>query len=216
MTWNELIDIEKDQPYFIQLMNFLDTELQSKTIYPKKEDWFQAFHLTPLESVKVVIIGQDPYHGKDQAHGLSFSVKTSKLPPSLKNIYKELQIDLQITPPITGDLTPWAKQGVLLMNTVLTVEESKPYSHQQKGWEIFTTKVIEVLSQRKNPIVFILWGNHARSYKKRVNNPNHLVIEGPHPSPLSAYHGFFGSKPFSKTNEFLEKHNVSPIDWRIK
>lgn len=207
---------EFNKPYFKALELFLKEASFKNTIYPPENERYQAFKLTPVNQIKVVILGQDPYHGPNQAHGLSFSVLGDKLPPSLKNIYKELENDLNIKMSLSGDLTSWAKQGVLLLNTILTVEASKPLSHKNKGWEIFTTQMIEHINQLEQPIVFVLWGNHARSYKKYLNNPKHMVIESAHPSPLSAYHGFFGSAPFSKINQFLKDNLVNPIDWGIK
>src|SRR5690606_3469764 len=216
MTWEILLKEEIKKPYFQELITFLKEAEKTQTIFPQKEDRLACFKLTPLKDVKVVILGQDPYHGPNQAHGLSFSVKTKPLPPSLQNIYKELYDDLGLIPSESGNLTPWAKQGVLLLNTILTVEAHKPLSHKNKGWEIFTLEVIKLLNQLDQPIVFILWGSHAQSFKKYLSNKNHLIIESPHPSPLSSYRGFFGSKPFSNTNDFLINHNVKPIDWEIK
>lgn len=213
MTFDELIKLEKEKEYFKTLETFLDKEYSEKTIFPPKDEIFNAFNLCPFENVKVVIIGQDPYHEINQAHGLAFSVKDgNKLPKSLMNIYKELYDDILVTR-LTGELTDWAKQGVFLINTILTVEEGKANSHKNKGWEIFTTKVIEELNKDNSPKVFVLWGNQAYEYEKIIKNSNHLIIKSAHPSPLSAYRGFFGSKPFSRINEFLISKNIDPIDW---
>ncbi len=214
--WEEFLKTEFNEPYFIELSEFLKEEYTNKTIYPPKEAVFNAFAWTPYEKIKVVILGQDPYHQPNQAHGLCFSVnKGIKIPPSLVNIYKELNADLGISIPKHGYLVEWANQGVFLLNTTLTVQESKPQSHLNRGWEIFTDKVISQINQKNTPVVFILWGANARSKKKLINNPIHFIIESAHPSPLSAYQGFIGSKPFSKTNEFLVKNNLEPINWQI-
>ena len=213
-NWDNLLKDEIKKEYFVKILKFLDNEYKSKTIYPTKEDIYNALKYTPYNNVKVVILGQDPYHGPNQAHGLSFSVdKDIKLPPSLKNIYKELNNDLGIEIKDSGNLTSWAKQGVLLLNTVLTVEQGKPNSHKKIGWTIFTDKIIELLNERKEPIVFLLWGNNAIEKKKLITNDNHLVLTSPHPSPFSAYNGFFGCNHFSKTNEFLKNNNMSIIKW---
>lgn len=213
MTFDELIKLEKEKEYFKTLETFLEKEYSEKTIFPPKDEIFNAFNLCPFENVKVVIIGQDPYHEINQAHGLAFSVKDgNKLPKSLMNIYKELYDDILVTR-LTGELTDWAKQGVFLINTILTVEEGKANSHKNKGWEIFTTKVIEELNKDNSPKVFVLWGNQAYEYERIIKNSNHLIIKSAHPSPLSAYRGFFGSKPFSRINEFLISKNINPIDW---
>lgn len=215
-TWQDLINNEKTKEYFKEMTYFLDNEYKTKEIYPPKEDLFTCFNLTPLDKVKVVILGQDPYHGPGQAHGLSFSVRPGiKTPPSLKNIYKELKSDIGMEIPNHGYLRNWATQGVLLLNTTMTVEKGKANSHEKIGWSIFTDEVIKVLNEYSDPIVFILWGSNAKSKKSFITNPNHLIIEGVHPSPLSANKGFFGSKPFSKTNDFLEKNNRGIIDWNI-
>lgn len=216
MSWKTFLEKEANKPYYKSLMSFIEQEELTKIIYPKKEDRLNAFKYANLEDIKVVIIGQDPYHGPNQAHGLSFSTLDSKIPKSLQNIYKELKDDLDIEVPKTGDLTNWAKQGVLLLNTLLTVESGKPLSHKNQGWEIFTSEVIQLLNNLDQPIVFILWGSHAKSYKKDLNNPRHLILESNHPSPLSAYRGFFGCKVFSKTNEFLKNNQVNVIDWGLK
>ena len=213
MTFEEIINKERQKEYFKKLETFLEEEYRTKTIFPPKEEVFTAFNLCEFKDVKVVIIGQDPYHEINQAHGLAFSVKDgNKLPKSLINIYKELYDDLLVTR-LTGELTEWASQGVFLINTVLTVEEGKANSHRNKGWEIFTSKVIEELNNDDSPKVFVLWGNQAYEYKKMITNVNHKIIKSVHPSPLSAYRGFFGSKPFSKINEFLKEHNLKEIDW---
>ena len=212
--WAKVLAPEYNKPYYRKLFDFIGKEYSTHTIYPPGDDIFNAFHLTPLKDVKCVIIGQDPYHGPGQAHGLSFSVQDNvKIPPSLQNIYKELYSDLGIPPKNTGNLTGWAKEGVLLLNSTLTVEKDKANSHQGLGWQYFTDYVIKVLNLSEKPIVFILWGNFARSKKSLITNPKHLILESPHPSPFSAYNGFFGSKPFSKTNDFLIKNNIKPIDW---
>lgn len=216
-SWDELLKEDFNSENYLNLRQFLKKEYFSKTIYPHMEDIFNAFKLTDYNDVKAVILGQDPYHGAGQAHGLCFSVKKGiKPPPSLINIYKEQKTDLGIDQPFeNGDLTKWTKQGVLLLNTVLTVREAQPNSHKGMGWEILTDKVITLLNKREKPIVFILWGANARAKKKLITNQNHLIIESAHPSPLSAYNGFFGSKPFSRTNDFLVKTNQSPIDWQL-
>ena len=192
-------------------------EYRTHVIYPPSNDVFNAFNFTPLEKVKVVILGQDPYHGEGQANGLCFSVhKGIRIPPSLVNIYKELNSDLGCTIPDNGDLTPWAKQGVLLLNTVLTVRAHEANSHRGIGWEEFTDASIKVLAEQDRPLVFILWGTPARRKKALIHNPKHLIVESPHPSPLSAHNGFFGSRPFSKTNAYLESVGLEPIDWQIQ
>jgi uracil-DNA glycosylase len=213
MTWTEFILEEAKKDYFKELKKFVDNAYKTKTCFPKYEDIYNAFKLTEYDDVKVVILGQDPYHEINQAHGLSFSVLCEKLPPSLKNIYKEMASDLGTVVNQDGDLTYLAKQGVLLLNTTLTVESGKASSHFGKGWEIFTDNVIKELDKSDKPMVFILWGNNSRKKKEYITNHNHFVIESAHPSPLSAYHGFFGSRPFSKTNDFLISKNVSPINW---
>jgi uracil-DNA glycosylase len=213
MTFEEIINKERKKEYFKKLETFLEEEYRTKTIFPPKDEVFTAFKLCEFQDVKVVIIGQDPYHEINQAHGLAFSVKDgNKLPKSLINIYKELYDDVLVTR-LTGELTEWASQGVFLINTVLTVEEGKANSHRNKGWEIFTSKVIEELNNDNSPKVFVLWGNQAYEYEKMITNLNHKIIKSAHPSPLSAYRGFFGSKPFSKINEFLKEHNLKEIDW---
>jgi uracil-DNA glycosylase len=215
--WLEPLQTEFKKPYYARLYRFLQKEYRNYCVYPKADDIFSAFHLTPLHQVKVVILGQDPYHNEGQAHGLCFSVQEGvDIPPSLANIYQELESDLGIQPPHHGCLVSWARQGVLLLNTVLTVRAHQAGSHQGMGWEEFTNRVIEVLNEQNRPIVFILWGRPAQQKKAMLNNPNHLILEAPHPSPLSAYRGFFGSRPFSRTNQFLTNHGVEPIDWEIK
>jgi uracil-DNA glycosylase len=215
--WDSFLSDEYKKDYFIELINFIKDEYKNKTIYPKQNEVFNAFKYTDFDNVKVVILGQDPYHGPNQAEGLSFSVSNEVLkPPSLKNIFKELESDLGIPFPEHNSLKPWAYQGVLLLNAVLTVEEHKPTSHKDKGWEIFTDDVIKILNERKEPVVFILWGAYARNKKSLITNPNHYVIESAHPSPFSARNGFFGSKPFSKTNEFLKNNGIKEIDWRVE
>lgn len=214
--WDQLLKDEYKKDYFIELMSFIKKEYKEKTIYPKQNEVFNAFRYTDFDNLKVVILGQDPYHGPNQAEGLSFSVSNSVLkPPSLKNIFKELESDLGIPFPKTNSLKPWARQGVLLLNAVLTVEEHKPTSHKEKGWETFTDNIIKIINQKKEPVVFILWGAYARNKKTLITNPNHYIIESAHPSPFSARNGFFGSKPFSKTNKFLKSKGLSEIDWTI-
>ena len=216
-NWNSVLKDEFEKEYYKKLHNFLCDEYKERIIYPDMYDIFNALHYTDFNDVKVVIIGQDPYHGPNQAHGLSFSVKPGvKLPPSLRNIFKELNTDLGCYIPNNGYLKKWADQGVLLINTVLTVRAGQANSHKGKGWEIFTDKVISSLNDRNEPIVFILWGNNAISKKKLITNPMHFIIESVHPSPLSAHRGFFGSRPFSKTNEFLKSINQEEIDWQIE
>lgn len=215
--WDALLEEEFKKDYYIEIENFLKEEYRDQIVYPKREDVFTAFKLTPYRDVKVVILGQDPYHGKDQSHGLAFSVKKGiKTPPSLRNIYKELHSDLGAPIPNNGYLEKWAKQGVLLLNTALTVRQGQANSHKKIGWEIFTDKVIELLNERKDPIVFILWGNNAKSKEKYIKNKNHHIIKSVHPSPLSASRGFFESQPFSKTNNFLKSIGKEEIDWQIE
>ena len=215
--WDEILKEEFKKDYFKQLTKFVEKEYETKTIYPPKENIFEAFKHTDYDDVRVVILGQDPYHGPNQAEGLSFSVSNSVIkPPSLKNIFKELENDLKIHFPELNSLKPWADRGVLLLNAVLTVEEHKPASHAKKGWETFTDNVIKELNKKEDPVVFILWGNYSRDKKSLITNQNHYVIESVHPSPFSARNGFFGSKPFSKTNEFLKSKNLKEIDWSIE
>lgn len=215
--WDDLLKEEYNKEYFINLMNFVKQEYKTKTIYPKQNEVFNAFRYTDYDDIKVVILGQDPYHGPKQAEGLSFSVSNEVLkPPSLQNIFKELENDLGIPFPEANSLKPWTKQGVMLLNAVLTVEEHKPTSHKDKGWEIFTDDVIKILNKREKPIVFILWGAYAKNKKELITNPNHYIIESAHPSPFSARNGFFGSKPFSKANKFLKSKGIKEIDWRVE
>ena len=216
-NWDNVLNEELKKEYFQELMSFIKKEYKTKTIYPKQSEVFNAFRYTDFDDVKVVILGQDPYHGPNQAEGLSFSVSNEVLkPPSLKNIFKELENDLGIKYPESNSLKPWAKEGVLLLNAVLTVEEHKPTSHKDKGWETFTDEIIRTINKKETPVVFILWGAYARKKKELITNPIHLVIESAHPSPFSAYNGFFGSKPFSKTNKFLKQNNLKEIDWRVE
>lgn len=213
-SWKNILKDEFEKDYFKKLEAFIDEQYATSTIYPPKEDIFNALNFTDYENVKVVILGQDPYHGPNQAHGLSFSVKDGvKLPPSLRNIYKEMSSDLNCSIPNTGYLKSWADQGVLLLNTVLTVRAGEANSHKKKGWEIFTDEIIKILNNKEKSIVFILWGNNAISKKQLITNPKHYIIESVHPSPLSASRGFFGSKPFSKCNNYLKESNQTPIDW---
>ncbi len=215
--WDKLLKDEWDKPYYQDLRKFLIREYRNYNIYPDMYDIFNALKYVAYEDVKVVILGQDPYHGRGQAHGFSFSVKEDvPIPPSLLNIYKELRDDLGLFIPDNGNLTKWAKQGVLLLNTVLTVREKSPNSHKDRGWEKLTDRIIALLNQREKPIVFILWGANARSKTKLINNRRHLILTSAHPSPLSAYRGFFGSKVFSKTNKFLRDNNMKEIDWQIE
>ncbi len=215
--WDELLKDEFEKDYYLNLRSFLAKEYKEQRIYPDMYDIFNALKYTSYNDVKAVILGQDPYHGFGQAHGLCFSVKKGvKKPPSLVNIFKEIKSDLNIDEPDHGELTQWAKQGVLLLNTTLTVREASPNSHKGKGWEIFTDRVIELLNKREKPIVFILWGSNARSKKAIITNPIHKILETVHPSPLSAYGGFFGCKHFSQTNEFLKQNGLTEIDWEIK
>ncbi len=212
-NWANLLKDELNKPYFKKLQAFLEEEYSTHTIYPAMENIFAALNAVKYEDVKVVIIGQDPYHEPGQAHGLAFSVQDGiTLPPSLENIYKEIQSDLGITCQKSGNLSRWAKQGVLLLNTSLTVRRAQANSHRGKGWEIFTNEIIKLLSKRQDPIVFLLWGSNAQSFAPEIA-PHHLILKAPHPSPLSAYRGFFGCKHFSKTNEFLKLHGKQPINW---
>ena len=215
--WDEIIGEEFDKPYYQKLRRFLNEEYSHKTIYPEAKNIYNALRLTPYHEVKAVILGQDPYHEKGQAQGLAFSVpKGIQIPPSLVNIYQELHHDLGCPIPNHGQLLSWARQGVLLLNTSLTVEEHRANSHKGQGWEILTDTIIRKLNEKEEPVVFILWGANARSKKSFITDPKHLVIESPHPSPLSAYNGFFGSKPFSRTNRFLVQNGMTPIDWQIR
>ena len=211
--WDIVLKDELNKEYFKKLGIFVKNEYKNKICYPQYKDIFNALRYTDYDEVKVVILGQDPYHGVNEAHGLSFSVRDDvKRPPSLNNIFKELESDLGIVK-TNNDLTNWAKQGVLLLNSIMSVIKDTPLSHKEKGWEIFTDNIIKLLNEREEPMVFILWGSYARSKKKLITNKNHYIVESVHPSPLSAYNGFFGSKPFSKTNNFLKSKNITPIDW---
>ena len=215
--WDEIMAGEFDLPYYKQLREFLKQEYFTKEIYPDMNNIFNAMKHASYSNIKAVILGQDPYHEPGQAHGLCFSVqKGCPIPPSLQNIYKELNADLGIPPAPHGELYKWADNGVLLLNTVLTVRRGQANSHKGKGWEIFTDDVIKKLNEREKPMVFLLWGANARSKKQFITNPNHLVLEAAHPSPLSAYNGFFGCRHFSKCNAFLEAHSIEPVDWRIE
>ncbi len=214
--WDELLAKEWQKDYYLALRQFLKQEYRTQVIYPDMHDIYAALRLTPCADTKVVILGQDPYHGPNQAHGLCFSVQKGIVPPpSLKNIYKELEHDLGITPPSHGNLIEWAQRGVLLLNATLTVRQGLPASHKGKGWERFTDEIIRILNAQNHPIAFLLWGANARAKKAFITNPIHGIFESAHPSPLSAYNGFFGSRPFSRINQFLEKNQLSPIDWRI-
>lgn len=215
-SWDNLLSEEFEKEYYKNLRMLLIEEYKNYQIFPKAQDIFNALKITPYEDVKCVILGQDPYHNVNQAEGLSFSVKKDqKIPPSLINIYKELNSDLGIEIPKHGNLLNWAKNGVLLLNTTLTVRAHTPMSHSKIGWEIFTGEVIRKLNEREKPLVFILWGRHAQSKETLITNKNHLILKAPHPSPLSASRGFFGSRPFSKTNEFLKASGIEEIDWRV-
>lgn len=212
--WRPVLQAETNKPYWRTLIEFVNTERGATKVFPKTEDVFNALRLTSYQDVRVVILGQDPYHNDGQAMGLSFSVPEGvRLPPSLVNIYKELSSDLDKKPPITGDLTDWAKQGVLLLNSVLTVRAHQAASHQGKGWEEFTDAVLKAVNEKPEHVVFILWGGFARKKKLLIDTTKHTVIESAHPSPLSAYNGFFGSKPFSKANYALKEHNQKPVNW---
>ncbi len=215
--WLNVLSAEFRKPYYAKLFQFVKEEYNTTQVFPPADDIFTAFHLTPLSRVKVVIIGQDPYHNVGQAHGLCFSVKPDvEIPPSLVNIYQELREDLGCYIPNNGYLVKWARQGVLMLNTVLTVRAHQANSHHGKGWEEFTDAAIGALNEQNRPIVFILWGRPAQMKESMLNNPNHLILKAPHPSPLSAYRGFFGSKPFSQTNNYLQSHGIEPIDWQIE
>ncbi len=218
MTFLELYEAEKEKEYFKKLAVFVNNEYKNYTIYPKKDEIFFALKACELDKIKVVILGQDPYHNENQAHGMCFSVPVSQkeIPPSLQNIYKEVQSDLGCYIPNNGYLKKWADQGVLLLNTVLTVRAHQANSHANRGWEIFTDRIIEELDKSNQPLVFLLWGSPAQRKKILLHNPNHLVLTAPHPSPLSAYRGFFGCKHFSKTNSYLVSNGLTPIDWQIE
>lgn len=217
-NWYELLKDEFEKPYYKNLMQFLENEYKTKTIYPKPENVFNALNKVKFNQVKVVIIGQDPYHGINQAHGLSFSVeKDVNIPPSLNNIFKELHNDVGTYIPNNGNLTKWANQGVLMLNAVLTVESGKPNSHKAKGWEEFTSKIIELLNERQKPVIFLLWGANAKTIGKKITNPQHFVLTASHPSPMSANQGgWFGCKHFSKVNKILSDLGEDPIDWQIE
>lgn len=215
--WEKALQGEFRKPYYRKLFETVGREYRTTTVYPPADDIFNAFHLTPLPDVKVVILGQDPYHEPGQAHGLSFSVMPGvEIPPSLVNIYQELHDDLGCKIPNNGCLTKWAEQGVLLLNTVLTVRAHRAFSHKDIGWQEFTDAAIRVLAGQDRPLVFILWGKPAQRKASMITNPRHLILKSPHPSPLSAYRGFFGSRPFSKTNAYLEANGLTPIDWQIE
>lgn len=215
--WANFLNDEFKKEYYLKLREFLKREYATRTIYPDMYDIYNALHYTSYENTKVVILGQDPYHGPNQAHGLSFSVqKGVAIPPSLQNIYRELQDDLGFAPPSHGYLKKWADEGVLLLNTVLTVRERQPASHRGKGWEQFTDKVIQTVNEKTEPVVFILWGRHAQAKEALLTNDRHLAIKSPHPSPFSANRGFFGSRPFSRANAFLQANGRTPVDWEIK
>ena len=215
--FKEIIKEESKKEYYIKLNEFIKNEYKNKTIYPTKENIFFALENTPYENVKVVVIGQDPYHGEGEAHGMAFSVNPGiKIPPSLRNIYKELNRDLGCEIPNNGYLLKWAKQGVLMLNAVLTVEKDTPASHQKQGWEVFTDTIIKEINKKQEPVVFLLWGNFAKKKQELITNTNHLVLTSSHPSPLGVRHGFKECSHFSKTNEFLLKNNITPIDWQIE
>ena len=215
--WLEAVGGEFHKPYYKELYEFVKEEYNTKTVYPPADDIFNALHLTPLKDVKVLVLGQDPYHNVNQAHGLSFSVLPGqKVPPSLQNIYQELHDDLGCYIPNHGYLEKWAKQGVLMLNTVLTVQAHKPNSHQGKGWEKFTDAIIEAVNTQDRPIVYLLWGRPAQRKVPMLNNPKHLILKAPHPSPYSADRGFFGCRHFSQANEFLRANGAEPVDWQIE
>ena len=214
--WDEKLSIVWNSPGFKKFYKVIEKEYDTKTVFPPKDNIFNALKLTSYKDTKVVIVGQDPYHGEKEAHGLSFSVQDGiKIPPSLQNIYKELKEDLDINIATSGNLTKWAQEGVLLLNAVLTVEKDKPASHRNLGWELLTDYIIKILNEKEEPVVFILWGNFAKEKAKYITNKKHFIISSPHPSPFSARNGFFGSKPFSKTNEFLKNNNLKEIDWNL-
>ena len=214
--WDEILSEEYKKEYFIKMLKHLQLEYRNKTIFPPKHDVFKAMRLTDYDDIKIVIIGQDPYHGTGEAEGLSFSVQDGiTKPPSLRNIFKELKNDLGYDEPESGSLIKWANEGVLLLNAILTVEKNRPLSHKKLDWERFTDEVIKKINEREKPVVFILWGNFAKSKKRLITNPNHYVIESAHPSPFSANYGFFGSKPFSKANNYLISKKISPVDFKL-
>ena len=215
--WDIVLEDEFNKDYFLKIKEFVDGEYATKTIYPPYDEIFNAFQLTDIKNVKVVILGQDPYHEEGQAHGLAFSTPEGRpIPRSLKNIFKEIESEYSYPIPDSGCLESWARQGVLLLNSVLTVQKDTPASHRGKGWETFTDRIIEEVNKKEEPVVFILWGNFARSKKDLITNPKHLVLESPHPSPFSANAGFFGCNHFIKTNEFLKQNGMEPIDWQIE
>lgn len=215
-SWRELLSDELEKPYIKELEEFLESEEKHYTVYPEEKNIFNAFNLTPFDRLKVVIIGQDPYHGASQAHGLAFSVlDDTPFPPSLRNIFTEYTTDLNLPIPRKGDLTKWAKEGVFLINAVLTVRASNPTSHKNRGWEKLIRKVIEIINEKKENVVFILWGADAQKKSAYIDEKKHLILKAPHPSPLSSYRGFFGSKPFSKTNEYLTSNGLKGIDWDL-
>lgn len=215
--WDEILEDEFKKDYYLQLREFLKQEYGSYTVFPPMEDIFNSLRYADYDNIKVVIIGQDPYHEPNQAHGLAFSVKKGcQIPPSLKNIYAEIKTDLGIEPPKHGELTSWAKQGVLLLNNALTVRMGQANSHRGKGWELLTDRIIELVNEKSEPVVYLLWGANAREKTKIINNPKHLVLTAAHPSPLSARNGFFGCKHFSKANDFLVKNGLEPINWSIE
>ncbi len=214
--WDKILEEEYKKEYFIKLLKTLQIEYRTKTIFPPKHDVFRAMRLTDYDNIKVVILGQDPYHGEGEAEGLSFSVRDGiRKPPSLKNIFKELEDDLGYKEPQSRSLVKWAKEGVLLLNSLLTVEKDKPLSHKKLGWERFTDEIIKKINEKETPVVFILWGAYAKSKKNYITNKNHYIIESTHPSPFSARNGFFGSKPFSKTNKFLISKKISPVNFKL-
>lgn len=217
VTWADVLSGEREQQYFRNLIDFVESERRAgKTVYPKNSEIFNALHCTPFDSVKVVILGQDPYHGPDQAHGLCFSVRPpTPAPPSLMNIFQELESDVEVKQPSHGCLESWARQGVLLLNAVLTVEEGKPGSHALRGWERFTDRVVKEINERRENVVFMLWGAYAQKKGAHVDRSKHLVLEAPHPSPLSAHRGFLGCRHFSQANGYLREHGVVPVDWRL-
>lgn len=214
--WDKILEEEYKKDYFINMLKTLQIEYRTKTIFPPKHDIFKALRLTDYDNIKIVILGQDPYHGTGEAEGLSFSVQDGiRKPPSLRNIFKELKDDLGYTEPESGSLVKWAKEGVLLLNSLLTVEKDKPLSHKKLGWETFTDEIIKKINEKETPVVFILWGAYARSKKVYITNPNHFIIESAHPSPFSARNGFFGSKPFSRANNFLISKKISPVNFKL-
>ena len=214
--WDKILEEEYKKDYFINMLKTLQIEYRTKTIFPPKHDIFKALRLTEYDNIKIVILGQDPYHGTGEAEGLSFSVQDGiRKPPSLRNIFKELKDDLGYTEPESGSLVKWAKEGVLLLNSLLTVEKDKPLSHKKLGWETFTDEIIKKINEKETPVVFILWGAYARSKKVYITNPNHFIIESAHPSPFSARNGFFGSKPFSRANNFLISKKISPVNFKL-